>query len=134
MKISIIGSTGSIGKNTLKVVKHLKDIQIEAIAGGKNLPLLIEQAERFDVPIVGTAFPELCSKLKSMTGKKVVCGIEGLNEIATLSSVDKVIISSAGSSAFFPLYNALRKRLLRRYHNILYGVLLSLPIEEIYQT
>ncbi len=108
MKISIIGSTGSIGRNTLNVVEHLQDIRIEAIAGGRNLSLLLKQAKKFGVQIVGTAFPELCSELKSITDKKVVCGIEGLNEIAALSDVDRVIISSAGSSAFFPLYSALK--------------------------
>jgi len=110
MKISIIGSTGSIGRNTLKVIEHLKDIRVEAIAGGRNLKLLQEQAEKFHIPIIGTVFPELCAELKSITNKKVLCGIEGLNKIAALPDVDRIIISSAGSSAFFPLYSALKNK------------------------
>ncbi len=134
MKISIIGSTGSIGKNTLKVVEHLRNIEIEAIAGGRNLTLLQEQAETFGVPIVCTAFPELCSELKSITNKKVLCGIEGLNEIATLPCVDKVVISSAGASAFFPLYNALKNKktvaLANKESLVAYGGILNREIPE----
>ena len=52
-KIAIIGSTGSIGTQTLDVVRANQDIKVVAIAGGSNVELLIKQAKEFKPDIVG---------------------------------------------------------------------------------
>jgi 1-deoxy-D-xylulose-5-phosphate reductoisomerase len=51
-KISILGSTGSIGVNTLKVVEHLGDVDVVAIGAGRNMEVLARQIVRFEPEVV----------------------------------------------------------------------------------
>ena len=71
-RISIFGSTGSIGQNTLDLVRHDKTLfEVIALTGGKNIDQLVRDAIQFRPEIVVTAHPELLHELKA--------GLGGLN-------------------------------------------------------
>ena len=97
--ISILGSTGSIGTQTLEVVEVLGDIQVGAISGNHNIKLLEEQARKFRPRLVSVMDEDNAKELKSRladTNCKVVAGMDGLVEAATLAEADTVVTSSAG--------------------------------------
>ncbi len=65
-KISVLGSTGSIGTQTLDVAaKHSEHFQIEGLAAGGNIALLLEQARRFKPRKVSVATRELAEQIKA---------------------------------------------------------------------
>ena len=71
-RISIFGSTGSIGQNTLDLVRCDKNLfEVIALTGGKNIEQLTKDAIEFSPEIVVTAYPELLHELRD--------GLEGLN-------------------------------------------------------
>lgn len=115
MKLSILGSTGSIGTQALEVVKNLKgikDIEVTAISGMSNIKLLEEQARLFSPKIVATANEDLYSDLKtalSDTSIKVVCGKEGLFEVATEENADMLLSSIVGFAGLEPTFAAIEK-------------------------
>ena len=115
MKLSILGSTGSIGTQALEVVKNLKgikDIEVTAISGMSNIKLLEEQARLFSPRIVATANEDLYSGLKtalSDTSVKVVCGKEGLFEVATEENADMLLSSIVGFAGLEPTFAAIEK-------------------------
>ena len=59
--ISILGSTGSIGCNTLKVVRHLGDLKVKAMAAGRNMATFAEQIEEFKPDLV-SCNDEICAE------------------------------------------------------------------------
>lgn len=108
-KISILGSTGSIGKNALKVASHLKDkIEIVALAANSNIELLEEQAREFQPKLIAV-FDK--SKAKILQTKlphiKVVGGIEGICEAAILSEVETVLVAIVGAAGLIPTAKAI---------------------------
>ena len=115
MKLSILGSTGSIGTQALEVVKNLKgikDIEVTAISGMSNIKLLEEQARLFSPKIVATANEDLYFGLKtalSDTSIKVVCGKEGLFEVATEENADMLLSSIVGFAGLEPTFAAIEK-------------------------
>ena len=86
-KIAILGSTGSIGTQTLEVVRANGDIQVLGISAGRNIKKLEEQAREFCPRLVAVweedAARELRVKLQD-TDVKVVSGMEGLLELASM--------------------------------------------------
>lgn len=109
--ISILGSTGSIGKSALEVVSQSKDqIKVIGLSCGKNLELIKEQIRLYKPEIVSVASPELADELiKNLNGKniKIVEGKEGCIEVATYKSVDLVVSAISGSIGLIPTYHAL---------------------------
>ena len=90
-KIAILGSTGSIGTQTLEVVRENKDIEVLALAAGNNITLLEQQIREFHPRLVGVWADEKAEELKSRirdTGTKVVSGMDGLLEIAQRAGSD----------------------------------------------
>ena len=84
-KIAILGSTGSIGTQTLEVVRANKDISVSAIAAGSNISLLEEQIREFHPALCGVWEEEKARELALRvqdTDTKIVAGMEGLLEIA----------------------------------------------------
>ena len=84
-KIAIIGSTGSIGTQTLDVVRANKDIKVVAIAAGSNVELLEQQAREFKPEIVGIWSEDKACLLREALSDfaiRIVSGMEGLIEIA----------------------------------------------------
>ncbi len=109
-RIAILGSTGSIGTQTLDVVEHQKELfQIEALAGGHNLPVLLEQIKRFQPKMVSMATKELADQLKLYVSSdtKVYYGEEGLLEIAAGSNADLVVTAVVGSQGLKPTMAAI---------------------------
>ena len=108
MNISILGSTGSIGTQALMVVddlKGIKDINVKAISGNKNVGLLEEQARKYNPEIVAAFDEKSASDLKcrlSDTSCRVVCGQEGLIEVATHKDSEMVLSSIVGFSGLVP--------------------------------
>ena len=90
-KISILGSTGSIGTQTLEVVENLGDIRVAAITGNKNIALLEKQARKFQPELVAVMDAENAKALQSRlsdTKIRIVSGMDGLVEAATYEDVD----------------------------------------------
>ncbi len=114
MKISILGSTGSIGTQALQVVedlKGIKDIQVAAITGNSNVALLEEQARRYCPKTVVVADETQYTDLKTRladTQALVLCGEEGLCAAATIDEVDMVLSSIVGFAGLVPTMEGIR--------------------------
>lgn len=109
--ISILGSTGSIGTQTLKVIDNLGGIKVRGISANTNVKLLEEQARAY-LPDLCVIYDEnLYSDLKTRladTGVRVVCGMDGLLELASDDS-DTVMAAMVGSIGLKPTLEAIRK-------------------------
>jgi len=112
--VSVIGSTGSIGVNTLKIVSnHSKQFRITALAAGRNMKLLEEQIRVFKPRIVSVAEEKDAIKLQKNIGKRktqVYWGAEGLKVTSTEPSADTVIFSVVGAKGLIPLVEAIRAK------------------------
>ena len=110
-KISILGSTGSIGTQTLEVVEILNDIKVMAITGNSNIRLLEEQARKFQPELVAVMDEKNAEELKvrlSDMNIRVVSGMDGLVEAATYEGVDTVVTSVVGNVGLKPTFEAIR--------------------------
>ena len=113
MKLSILGSTGSIGTQGLEVVsdlKGIKDIEVTAISGMSNIKLLEEQARLYHPKIVATADEDRYNDLKtalSDTDIKVLAGREGLFAVAEEESADTLLSSVVGFAGLEPTFKAI---------------------------
>ena len=111
-KITILGSTGSIGLSALDVIeKNSQRFQVKALTAGKNIKLLKKQIEKFKPEVVAVSNKETALKLRdSLTNKnkvKVFYDKEGLKEVASFSSADMVISAIAGSAGLVPTLAAI---------------------------
>lgn len=107
----ILGATGSIGDNTLEVVRGNRDrLNVVGIAGKKNFEKLAKIAEEFDVKHVsifdGDAF-DAAKKSGLFGGRKLYRGFEGLMEIAVLPEADTVVAAVVGTTALKPTLAAI---------------------------
>ncbi|MBR2850952.1 MAG: 1-deoxy-D-xylulose-5-phosphate reductoisomerase, partial [Anaerotignum sp.] len=110
-KISILGSTGSIGTQTLEVVENLKDIKVMAITGNSNIGLLEKQARKFQPELVAVMDEKNAEILKEKLSDlhiRVVSGMDGLVEAATYEGVDTVVTSVVGNVGLKPTFEAIR--------------------------
>lgn len=99
-KIAILGSTGSIGTQTLDVVDMHPDLfQVEGLAAGGNIELLIEQAKRYRPQKVSVGSKELADRIAPdlPTGTQLFYGEEGLIEVAAGTDADTVVTAVVGS-------------------------------------
>lgn len=107
--VSILGSTGSIGTQSLEVCeKH--GFNVTALSANNNIELLEKQARKFNSKYVCIYNPEKYSQLKqnlSDTGIKILCGMEGLCEIASLPQNDIVLNSVVGMVGLLPTLTAI---------------------------
>ena len=91
-KIAILGSTGSIGTQTLEVVRENRDIEVTALAAGSNIGLLEAQIRKFH-PVLAAVWDEAKAKELRENVKdldvKVVSGMDGLIEVAVQQDVYK---------------------------------------------
>ena len=97
--VAIIGSTGSIGTQTLEIVRVQEDLNIVALAAGSNIELLEKQAREFSPEVVGIWSEENAARLRESladTDIRVVAGMDGLIEIAELSSSDILVTAGGG--------------------------------------
>ncbi len=109
-KISILGSTGSIGRSTLDVVDAFPDeLSVVGLAAGANLELLVEQIERYRPELVSVRSSGDAAKLRGRVhGVEIVHGSDGASAVATLSSAGAVIAAIVGAAGIPPVYAALR--------------------------
>lgn len=110
-KISILGSTGSIGTQTLEVVENLENIMVMAITGNSNIALLEEQARKFQPELVAVMDEKNAELLKGRLSDmdiRIVSGMDGLVEAATYEGVDTVVTSVVGNVGLKPTFEAIR--------------------------
>jgi 1-deoxy-D-xylulose-5-phosphate reductoisomerase len=112
-RIAILGSTGSIGCSSLKVIEaHPEAYQVTALAAGKNVDLLAEQVQKFrplEVAVLGDQEAEsLKKRLDRRVGTRIVSGTEGLIHLATLEETDTVISAITGAAGLVPTFAAVR--------------------------
>ncbi|HEY9435915.1 MAG TPA: 1-deoxy-D-xylulose-5-phosphate reductoisomerase [Blastocatellia bacterium] len=113
-QIAILGSTGSIGCNTLRVVDALKGgFGVAALGAGSNVELLAEQVEQYRPRVVSARDEEGAEKLRyelrrrGVKPPRVGVGVEGLCEVATCDGVEIVIGAVVGARGLLPVYRAL---------------------------
>lgn len=111
--IAILGSTGSIGTQTLDVIRHNKDLKLVAISAGSNIILLEEQIREFHPELVAvwseSKARELRTAIADVTPScKVVSGMDGLLEVATIDSSDIVITAVVGMIGIKPTIAAIQ--------------------------
>jgi 1-deoxy-D-xylulose-5-phosphate reductoisomerase len=109
-QLSILGSTGSVGVNTLNVVSGSAGaFCVKALAAGRNLDLLEQQIALFKPELVAVAESEHAAELSRRIGDsaRVVHGTQGLVEVATCPGVDMVVSALVGAVGVQPTYAAL---------------------------
>ncbi len=109
--IAIIGSTGSIGTQTLDVVRANQDINVVAVAAGNNVELLIQQAKEFKPDIVGIWSEDKACLLREALSDfdiRVVFGMEGLIEIARMTKSDILVTAIVGMIGIKPTIEAIK--------------------------
>src|SRR5262249_27469103 len=112
-RLAVIGATGSIGQNTLRVVEHLSDrFKIFALAANTALDRLAEQTAVFRPVVVGITndarvdeFRSRCRELHAPI-PEVVTGAAGLRQIASAADVDVVVSAAVGAAGLDPTYSA----------------------------
>ena len=111
--ISILGSTGSIGTQTLDVVRTNQDIKIEALAAGRNIELLLEQIKEFKPKLVCVYAEEKALELQKILKNKaiqteVVSGMDGLISCATIAEAEMVVTAFVGMIGIRPTMEAIK--------------------------
>ena len=112
-KISILGSTGSIGTQTLSVAREYKGVEVKAITANSNIELLEEQAREFKPELVAVMSEEKAKDLKirlADTDTRVVAGKEGLIEAASINSAQTVVTAVVGISGLEPTIEAIKAK------------------------
>lgn len=115
MKLSILGSTGSIGTQTLEVVRDLKgifDIEVTAVSGNKNLKLLEEQIREFKPKIAAVPDEKDAAELRQAvadTPTHVFGGADGLCEAAAEQSAEMVLSAIVGFAGLVPTLRAIEE-------------------------
>ena len=109
--ISILGSTGSIGTQTLKVVRQYpEEFRVVAITGNRNLDSLEQQIREFAPSVAAVASEEAAKELALRvkdTKTRIVCGEEGLTEAVTLPEADIVVTAVVGFAGLKPTLAAI---------------------------
>ena len=112
--ISILGSTGSIGTQTLQIAQEYSNkINVVALSANSNISLLEEQSRKFNPEIVCVANEKKADELKiklADTNIKVVSGKKGLVECATAKNVDTVVTAVVGISGLEPTIEAIKAK------------------------
>lgn len=111
--LSILGSTGSIGKNCLAVARHLgpEKIQVVALAAGSRIDLLEQQIDEFHPEVVAVYDDEKAMELKRRVPHiQVLAGIEGLEAVATYQKANLVISAISGAVGLSPTMAAIKAR------------------------
>ncbi|MEI6610008.1 MAG: 1-deoxy-D-xylulose-5-phosphate reductoisomerase [Deltaproteobacteria bacterium] len=111
-KITILGSTGSIGLSTLDVIrKNPGRFQVVALAAGQNVKLLKNQIETFKPKIVSVSTNEIALKLRQALSPsikvKILYGKEGVNEIASFPEAKIVVSAISGAAGLMPTLAAI---------------------------
>ena len=112
-RLAVVGSTGSIGQNTLRVVEHLSDrFKVFALAVNSAVDRLAEQTAAFRPEVVAIRdaprvdeFARRCAEL-GISVPEVVTGETGLRQISSANDVDIVVSAAVGAAGLHPTYSA----------------------------
>lgn len=110
-KIAILGSTGSIGTQTLDIVREQGDIQVVAMAAGSNIRLLEAQMREFKPSLVSVWDEKKASELRTNTkdlGIKIVSGMEGLLEVSVIPESEILVTAIVGMLGIRPTIAAIK--------------------------
>ncbi len=111
-RVSILGSTGSIGVRTLDVIeRHPEGFQVVALAAGRKVDLLAEQVLRFRPHLVSVATEEAAKELQRKLSRvpvEILWGEEGLIQVAKAEEADLVVSALVGSTGLLPTLAAIQ--------------------------
>ena len=109
-KIGILGSTGSIGTQTLDIVRNNEDLKVVALAAGSSVARMESQIREF-APSIAVMWSEEAAKELSArvadTGTRVLCGMEGLLEIAVMEEMEVLVTAIVGMIGIRPTIAAI---------------------------
>ena len=109
-KIAILGSTGSIGTQTLDIVREQGDIEVVAMAAGGNIELLEKQIREFMPKLVSVWDEKKAAELRTKTADlqvEIRCGMEGLLEVATIAESEILVTAIVGMLGIRPTIAAI---------------------------
>nr|MBC8393339.1 hypothetical protein [Deltaproteobacteria bacterium] len=111
-QLSILGSTGSIGTNVLKIVEMFPQrFEVKALAAKHNVELLANQIERFHPEIAAVFDRERAIELKGIlppyNGTQILFGIDGYKAAAAHDNVDQVVSAMVGAAGLIPTLTAI---------------------------
>ena len=112
-KIVILGSTGSIGKNSLDIIAKFPDrFSVIGLTAGRNSALLMEQIQLFHPEIVAVSDEETYRDLRQALGRRTApairFGIDGISSTASMPGADIVISAIVGAAGLLPTFAAIR--------------------------
>jgi 1-deoxy-D-xylulose-5-phosphate reductoisomerase len=109
-RIAILGCTGSVGRNTLAVVRHLGEShRVVALAAGRNAGLLMEQIREFRPALAALDDPGAAAEIRETAGRlgtRVLCGVDGATAVASRSDAELVVSAIVGSAGLVPTHAA----------------------------
>ncbi len=109
-KIGVLGSTGSIGTQTLEIVRNNKDLQVTALAAGTSVALMEQQVREFMPQLAVMWTEEAARDLKERIADlpvKVLCGMDGLLTLATMEEMDILVTAIVGMIGIRPTIAAI---------------------------
>ena len=109
-KIAILGSTGSIGTQTLEVVDENKDIEVVGLAAANNIDLLEKQIRKYNPRLVAVWKEEKASELRSRIKDldvKIVTGMDGILEVSVMPEMDILVTAIVGMIGIRPTVAAI---------------------------
>ena len=112
-KIAILGSTGSIGTQTLEIVREQKDIEVLGLAAANNIALLEKQIREFMPKIVAVWTEEKAKELRDKVtdlNVKVVSGMEGLLEVSVIPEMEILVTAVVGMIGIRPTIAAIKAK------------------------
>lgn len=110
-KIAILGSTGSIGTQTLEIVRSNKDIEVLGLAAGSNIKLLEQQIREFRPTLASVWKEENAKELKTLVSDidvKIVSGMDGLIETASIAESEMLVTAIVGMIGIKPTIAAIK--------------------------
>lgn len=110
-QIAILGSTGSIGTQTLEVVRENGDIQVLAMTAGNNIGLLEDQIREFHPKLVAVWSEEKAKELRDRikdTDTEVMCGMDGLIAVSVYEDVEILVTAIVGMIGIRPTIEAIK--------------------------
>lgn len=111
-KIAILGSTGSIGTQTLEIVRDNPDLQVVGLAAGSNIDLFEKQVREFKPKLASLQSEKACKELQERLADmqvEIVCGMEGLIQIAEMEDSEVLVTAIVGMIGIRPTIAAIYK-------------------------
>lgn len=113
-RIAILGSTGSIGKQTLDVIREFPDkFEVEVLTANNNIELLIQQAREFIPNTIVIANESKLNELRDALSDqpiKVYAGAEAISQVVEMDTIDIVLTAMVGFSGLLPTINAIKAK------------------------